>query len=410
MHRIALLCLMVLPAFHPATMSAQGELRTRASNPAWPGVPAQHFAEPVSVPDFWLSSVDEMERFLAQAVTKGAVRLLGYSAGGRPIRAVFYGNGRRGEGTTTFSGSLGGHDIRAYLGPDYGKKVLLVLAGVHGAEFEPIVGIANLIAVLETGRDLRGKAWPELASAAQALDRIVLIPIGNPDGRARVPIRMEIARGSDPTVHEYLNCGAWLDGTPIGWAPGKLHIPLDFSRTQFPGGYPNDAGVNFQHDDFFSRHRQPETQLLLDLTAAERPDLILNLHTGVGQKNYFIRTHRPVVDPALGPIFDEFYRRIHTRLTQDGLQGSNDLNREAIPAKAPTSDFNLNTALNLHCGALAVTIESPSHGFTGTNRDGLAAGQTPEKLLDGQLTVHLAAMKFLGDTGGRSRWTPGKEN
>ena len=32
----------------------------------------------------------------------------------------------------------------------------------HGGEIEGIVGLVNLIAVLETGADLRGKAWPEI--------------------------------------------------------------------------------------------------------------------------------------------------------------------------------------------------------------------------------------------------------
>ena len=48
----------------------------------------------------------------------------------------------------------------------------------------------NLISVLETGKDLRGKPWPEITAAAAKLDRIILIPITNVDGRARVPYRM----------------------------------------------------------------------------------------------------------------------------------------------------------------------------------------------------------------------------
>ena len=51
------------------------------------------------------------------------------------------------------------------------------------------------------------------------------------------------------------------------------------TKTQFPGGYPNDAGVNIQHDDFFGA-RQPETQAQFDLVARERPDLTMNMHTG----------------------------------------------------------------------------------------------------------------------------------
>ena len=53
------------------------------------------------------------------------------------------------------------------------KRVYLGFAGVHGAEFEGIAGIVNLLSVLETGADLRGKAWPGIKAAAAALDRIV---------------------------------------------------------------------------------------------------------------------------------------------------------------------------------------------------------------------------------------------
>ena len=44
------------------------------------------------------------------------------------------------------------------------------MAAVHGGEIESIVGIVNLIALLETGRDLRGKPWPEIIAAAAKLD------------------------------------------------------------------------------------------------------------------------------------------------------------------------------------------------------------------------------------------------
>ena len=133
------------------------------------------------------------------------------------------------------------------------------MASVHGGEFEGIVGIVNLIAVLETGADLRGRAWPGITAAASALDRIILIPILNADGRSRVPLRMGVHRGTDHTVAEYFNTGGHPDGSLIGWPDCKEFIPLDFAGTQFPGGYPNDAGVNVQHDDFFGRP-QPETR------------------------------------------------------------------------------------------------------------------------------------------------------
>ena len=178
---------------------------------------------------------EEVERFLDGRVRKGAVQEIGRSAGGRPIRATFYGRPRSGKGTTTFSGALGYGDVRAWFGPDYARKVYLAMASVHGGEFEGIVGIVNLIAVLETGADLRGRAWPGITAAAAALDRIVLIPILNADGRSRVPLRMGVHRGADHTVAEYFNTGGQPDGSLIGWPDCKEFIPLDFSADPVPG-------------------------------------------------------------------------------------------------------------------------------------------------------------------------------
>jgi hypothetical protein len=359
-----------------------------------------YLEEADSIPEFWIGSFEEVGRFLETRVSRGAVRVFGRSAGGRPMRAVSYGRPRGPRGTTTFSGSLGFGDAAAYFGPDYGSKVYLGIASVHGGEFEGIVGAVNLISVLETGRDLRGREWPRITAAARALDRILVVPITNVDGRARVPLRMVRHRGSDHTVHEYFNTGAKPDGTIIGWPQCKQHIPLDFSKTQFPGGYPNDAGVNIQHDDFFGK-RQPETEALFQLAAEERPDLILNMHTGA----VFMHPLRPFVEPALTPAFEGVYRRIMTGLTAAGLQRTGDAAREADPARERLSVYNLDTALNLHCGALSFVVESPSHNFSTAKKDGQPFLHTPDHLLDAQLTCHQEAMTYLAETGGRARWT-----
>lgn len=364
-------------------------------------IPPDYLREPEHIPEFWLSTYEQAQSFLADRVRKGTVQVIGHSAGGRPIRAAFYGRPRNGRGTTTFSGALGYGDVRAWLGPDHARKVYLAMASVHGGEFEGIVGVVNLIAVLETGKDLRGQAWPGITAVAAAVDRIILIPVLNADGRSRVPIRMGVHRGTDFTVAEYFNTGGWPDGSLIGWPECKELIPLDFSSTQFPGGYPNDAGVNVQHDDFLGRP-QPETRALLDLTAEERPDLTMNMHTGAT----FVHPLRPVLEPALQPTFEALYRRMMTKLTAAGLQGSDDPAVEADPARESPSPANLETALNLHCGSLSVVVESPSHTFSTGKRSGQPFMHTPEHLLDAQLICHQEALGFLAETGGRSTWTP----
>jgi hypothetical protein len=270
---------------------------------------------------------------------------------------------------------------------------------VHGGEIEGIVGLVNLISVLETGKDLRGKPWPDITAAAK-LDRIILIPITNVDGRARVPYRMLRNWGPNVQVQEYFNTGGLKDGKLLGYPNCKQYIPLDFSTVVFPGGYPNDAGVNIQHDDFFG-HAQPETRALLDLVARERPDLTLNVHTG----GSFMTLLREFNEPSLTPAFDELFRRVHTALTLAKLEATDDVAREADPARATLGVYNLDTAINLNSGALAALIESPSHAASPAKRYGQPFTHTPDDILNAQLTAHQEVMKFLAETGGRVRWT-----
>ncbi len=389
-------------------ISATGRLQGQAAKSSAPAahryqIPPDYLKEPASIPSFWVSTYDGVTDFLLKNVHKGKVEVIGTSAGGRPIRAVFYGKPRKGKGTTTFSGSLGFGDLAAYRGPDNDKTVYMGMAAVHGGEFEGIVGMINLISVIETGKDLRGIEWPGITEAAAKLDRLILIPIVNGDGRVRIPLRMELYRDTDFTVAEYLNTGGKPDGTITGWPQIKEFIPMDMNLPGFPGGYPNDAGVNIQHDDFLGK-RQPETQALFDLAEREKPDLVLNMHTGA----LFMRTDRPVCEPALHDAFNNLFTYIHSELAVKGLQESNDPEVAGDPALASTGVFNLDGAIDFHCGALSVVVESPSHSFSGNRISQKANVESPDNLLKAQLTCHQQAMKFLAETGGRSKWIPGR--
>ena len=365
-------------------------------------IPKDYLREAENIPSYWISSYDDVTSFLTKNVHKGKVGVIGTSAGGRPIRAVFYGKPRQGKGTTTFSGSLGSGDVRAYRGPDHEKTVYMGMAAVHGGEFEGIVGMVNLISVIETGKDLRGTEWPGFSAIVSKIVRLILIPIVNADGRVRIPLRMELFRDTDFTVAEYLNTGGNTEGKITGWPQIKEFIPMDFSKPGFPGGYPNDAGVNIQHDDFFGK-RQPETQALFDLAEREKPDLILNMHTGAT----YMRMDRPLGEPALHTAFDTLFMYVHSELAVNGLQftGNPRIEGDAV-TQASTGVYNLDGALNWHCGALSVVVESPSHAFSANSKTKNAKIESPDKLLDAQLICHQQAMKFLAETGGRSKWLP----
>jgi hypothetical protein len=368
-------------------------------------IPPDYLREAPEIPDFWVSEYKEVYSFLDKTVKKGKIEVIGTSAGGKEIKAVLYGTPRQGKGTTTFSGSLGFGDVAAYRGPDHGKTVYMGMAAVHGGEFEGIVGMVNLISVLETGKDLRGREWPLINEVASKIDRLILIPVTNPDGRERIPLRMELYRDTDFIVAEYLNTGGDDKGKITGWPQIKEFIPMDFSKPGFPGGYPNDNGVNFQHDNFLGK-KQPETQALFDLTDREKPDVIINLHTGA----VYMRMDRPLGEPALHTAFDTLFRYVHSELAVKGLRHTNDPFIEGNAAEqASTGAYNLDGALNWHCGALSVVVESPSHSFSGIRETQKRNIESPDNLLDAQLICHQQAMKFLAETGGRSKWLPGRK-
>lgn len=362
-------------------------------------LPKEYLDQRKDVPSFWVTTNDEVLQFLQQVVKKGELKVIGLSAGGRPIWGVFYGKPRKLAGrTTTFSGSLGYRDVGAYRGEDHDKTVYLGLSGVHGGEFEGIVGTVNLISIIETGKDLRGKLWPQITEVVNHLDRIILVPIVNPDGRERVPIRMQKYRDGNHLVHEFFNTGGYPDGSLKGWPQIKKEIPMDFSKPGFPGGYPNDAGVNLMHDDFLG-NVQPETKALFNLVEREKPDITVNMHTGAD----YMFLLRPFTEQHLQPVFDSIYYQIHSRWAEEGLLRTKDIKEEADPAKAKMQTFNLDGALNLHSGTLSFVVESPSHGYARKSRGKLAI-HTPEMLLDAQLYCHTEALLFLARSGGRSKW------
>ena len=147
-------------------------------------------------PAFWVSTYADVGRFLETQVRKGTITAFGRSAGGRPIRAVVYGRPRTGKGTTTFSGSLGYGDVRAWVGPDYARKVYLAMASFDGGEFEGIVGIVTDLGA-RTSRTSGGGPGP--GSRPRRRPRPDH-PDPDPERRRAVPlpIRMGVHRGRRP--------------------------------------------------------------------------------------------------------------------------------------------------------------------------------------------------------------------
>lgn len=229
---------------------------------------------PPRVPGFWLTTHDEIRACL-DTIRHGTVTVVGTSAGGREISAYFLGKRHTKAITSNYSAAAAAGDPAAYRGNDP-RQTIVIIAGIHGHEFEGIVLAANLVRIFETGEDLRGTGWPQIASAVDDL-RIIVVPLANPDGRARVKIASFV--GLTKRDVRYWGQGAWKNGTLVGYPTCKRYQPLPPRDVRFLGGYPNDDGYNIQHDASGGCLRTPEAAALVHLVEAAAADCVVNCHS-----------------------------------------------------------------------------------------------------------------------------------
>lgn len=302
-------------------------------------------------PDFWPTSLQEVDACL-DGLSRGEAFDIGVSQGGRPIRAVAYGEREPIDRRSTYSSAAAAGHPEDFYDPDQRQRpVLLIHAAIHGAEIEGTVSCLNLAQILETGADLRGKAWPALQEAASKL-RVVLVPVAQPDGRVRSAVRNLIGGTVDDLY--YYGQGVRRSGELLTWPDCKRQQPIRVDDMEFLGGYYNDAGVNVQHDDFLSPNIAPETRALLDLVGDETPDCFLGLHScGSGPfliaPENLIPTACQFHQSRLGALIADRHRR-------DGLRPGGNTNTQ------PRGGFYLHTALHYACGALPLIFEFP-HGL-----------------------------------------------
>ena len=236
----------------------------------------------MSAPESYLTGYDEVCESLKR-VSAGEVREICRSPGGRAVHAVSYGEFEPVERAANLSSAVAAGKPEAFYGPGRQKPVLLVCSAVHGGEMESIAGVMNLISLMETGSDLDGVEWPRLRDYAGRL-RLVIVPVANPDGRARVDSDDPVGWGKDE-VERYRH-GLGPDGEFITWPACKVPHPRSETDSVL-GGYFNDAGVNVCHASFFDPEIAPEAHAVADLCHDETADFFLDLHS-CGAGPFFI--------------------------------------------------------------------------------------------------------------------------
>src|SRR5699024_3789944 len=112
---------------------------------------------------------------------------------------------------------------------------LLLIGGEHGQETEGIAALTALISLLHSGSDFVGGENPALLSAARQM-RVVIVPVANPDGRARVQPASMLGGLQDDL--SYWGMGTHKDGTLYRWPQCKFVHPMR-DDVGFLGGYYN---------------------------------------------------------------------------------------------------------------------------------------------------------------------------
>lgn len=334
-----------------------------------------------TLPDFWIGDVTGLSARW-EKLTHGRVQVIAKSPGGRPLHLITYGAYEPVKHRANFNSAIGGRDPSAYMDKASRKKPVIYFVGpVHGHEVEGLTGLVNLVNVMETGHDLRGRDQAGLRALGQRC-RLLILPTGNPDGTARFEPRS--AHGLKHNVFQFWGMGTWSDNTIAYWPTSKRQHPRTGPEIGFMGCYFDDAGINPMHDEFLAP-MGPEAPAILKVAMHAGPDLIVSLHS---------HENSPVLlRPAYVPLEEQekvikLAKQCYVLMDGRGLPHGTPF--EAMPegGEHPAS-FNLVSALYHISGATTFTFECP-HGID----DPKACQVTLDQILDIQLTLYEAMMRF----------------
>ena len=305
-------------------------------------------------PAWWPSTAAESEHVL-RSLSGVEVFEIGRSAGGRPIIAAAWGKREDLPGRTSRSlaSATAGGSTSAFYGHGQRTRQSFVFVGnAHGLEFEGTVAALNMLNVVVTGKDLRGRSWPRLQRQGRQL-RIVIIPHLNMDGRMRAAcFRHTIGVSSED--HRRIFFGDLKDGRKLEWATSKLISPMPVKEVSPLGVYFNDHGINLVYDTGLGVDPEPETKALLSFLRKEMPDFALLSHTNQGSlvmaPDSFIPAHYQKQQLKIEEL-------VRARCKREGAKvpGVSDEPQNNADGALYQSDLIYHT-----CGALPLVVEFPS--------------------------------------------------
>jgi hypothetical protein len=305
--------------------------------------PASSYGGEAARPSWWRCRPEEVAE-ICLGVKKGRYEVIGQTAAGFPLFAVFYGEFTDGAPRqSSWAASSSSDAYECYYGQPQ-QQTIVWATGFHGAEPEGVVATLNMIQMLETGKDLRGRSYPKLLELLPQF-RIIFLPCVNMDGRA---ISADHLQGTDKTSFRKACQGEWPDGRPIEWRESKRYFPLPLDSVKHPGGYPNADGFNIMHDATPGHIRTPEARAMLQLVERYAADFFFNGHSCECEPFMIMPSeinYQQHVERGL-----ELADAINARLVAAGL-------RKGMPKKAPSRTLNFNNLVPLVSGGMAMANE-----------------------------------------------------
>jgi hypothetical protein len=337
--------------------------------------------KPRELPEFWIGDVADLADRYGK-LTEGRVTAIATSPGGRALHLITYGPREEVTHRANFNSAVGGRDLSAYMNKSTRKRPVIYFVGpVHGHEVEALTGLMNLVQVMETGRDLRGRDQAELHRLGRQC-RLLIVPAGNPDGIARFEPRA--AHGMKHDEFQFWGMGTWSDNSIAYWPTSKRQHPRCGPEIGFLGCYFNDAGINPMHDEFF-RPMGPEAPAILEVALREGPDLAVSLHSHQSRPVLLRPAYVPLEEQEKVVALAEAY---YDLLDERGLPHGKPFAVKPESGEIPVP-FNLTSAIYHISGATAFTFECP-HGIDHQK----ACQVSLEDVLDIQLLLYEAMMRF----------------
>lgn len=335
------------------------------------------------IPEFYKSKLSDIETEIA-GLKIGKAEVIATSPGGLPVYAVFYGEKEDFQSQANYNSAVGARNPVYYARKDENTKPVVYFIGpVHGQEPEGIVGLINLMRVAETGKDYRGKAWPELKNFFEQC-RVIIIPCGNPDGRKRCPYDSFVGIPVE-TMTKY-GQGTKKDGTLWRWPHSKSLHPM-VGDVGILGAYYNDDGINIMHDEFFSPMAE-ETKAIFTIAMEEAPDIAVSLHSCSCNPFIIQNPHAPYfMKERIADLAQKLNQKyIDLELPNMGQGWGLSISVDDF-SPFPQQSFNMVSALHYASGTMAFTFESPH----GTIED----GATYDEILDIQLVLYREMFSYI---------------